>query len=713
MEIEAKYRIPDRATFDALKALADLAGFTLGRARRKNMYDVYLDTPQRDLLAAGYALRQRMTGHMITLTLKALGGVSGDVHRREEIEQPLPFHLPPQAWPEGPVTSWLRSRHLDLAALVILCEIQQTRHVRPVLEGERLVAEWSLDKTRLFRGAQRASIWELEIELAPGGTEDDLQRLTEALCATFPLEPEPRSKFERALALGVTLSPAERALCTRLAAGSGRYALRARLLLALDANQGIAAITAQQGVSRPFITRWRDAFIAQGIAAVFPPALLASSGFGEKGPAASGPPSDHAPLPVTSAQDGTAPPSGTAGAPVPAAPETRAASPGVDTSPEQAAPEPAPSAPAAPETRPASPGVDASPEQAAPEPAPSAPAAPPRRTSPGLTPTDSLGEAFRKTLRFHLERMLANEPGTRAGEDIEALHDMRVATRRMRAAFLVFGPYVDQAALKPILKGLRRTGRALGAVRDLDVFREKVQHYLDALPAARRGELDPLLETLSQQRAAARTSLLAYLDSPAYTGWVERFQRVLDQPLPEPPPLTDAGPRPYLVSHVIPALIFERWASVRAFGPWLGQPDAPLTRYHQLRIAAKALRYTLEFFSELLGKDMKLCLDRVKRLQDHLGDLQDAVVASGLLRDYLTWGTWSHTGRAPDILTAPVLAPGVAAYLTYRLQEAQTLVADFPTVWATITDASFGAALLTALQPLLSAEASCQASPEI
>ena len=54
-----------------------------------------------------------------------------------------------------------------------------------------------------------------------------------------------------------------------------------------------------------------------------------------------------------------------------------------------------------------------------------------------------MDEAARKTLLFHFERMLKHEPGTREGEDAEELHDMRVATRRMRAALRVFDGYID------------------------------------------------------------------------------------------------------------------------------------------------------------------------------------------------------------------------------------------------------------------------------
>ena len=68
-----------------------------------------------------------------------------------------------------------------------------------------------------------------------------------------------------------------------------------------------------------------------------------------------------------------------------------------------------------------------------------------------------------------------------------------------------------------------------------------------------------------------------------------------------------------------------------------------LIRLHQLRIASKGLRYSLEFLEEVLGPESKVLVKELKKLQDHLGNLQDAVVASNLLRDFLTWGTWGHS----------------------------------------------------------------------
>jgi CHAD domain-containing protein len=325
--------------------------------------------------------------------------------------------------------------------------------------------------------------------------------------------------------------------------------------------------------------------------------------------------------------------------------------------------------------------------------------------APGLEPDDPMAEAARKTLSFHFQRMLYHEPGTRLGEDIEELHDMRVATRRMRAAFQVFGDYLDLQELRPIYKGLRRTGRALGAVRDLDVFWEKTGVYLDTLPAEKRSGLDPLRAVWQAQRERAREEMLAYLDSDRYARFVERLGEFLDMPGAGALPvfLEDGEPRPHRLRHVVPVAAYRRLAAVRAYDEWVTGTDVPLERLHQLRIAAKGLRYTLEYFREVLGPEAESLIKEVKGLQDHLGDLQDAVVASNLLRDFLTWGTWGHAefvGKGIHLPAEPVLAPGVAAYLAARQIELQELVDTFPQAWERIQKPEFGQLVAGALAPL-------------
>jgi CHAD domain-containing protein len=264
----------------------------------------------------------------------------------------------------------------------------------------------------------------------------------------------------------------------------------------------------------------------------------------------------------------------------------------------------------------------------------------------------------------------------------------------MRAAFRVFGSYLDIGEMKPFIKGLRRTGRTLGAVRDLDVFWEKTQHYLDTLPEERQGGLDPLRAAWEAERERARERMLAYLDSSRYYEFKKRFGEFLQiQGAGALPTLSDDGePVPHLLRHVVPVAVYQRLAAVRAYDEWVTRPDVPLERLHQLRIVAKGLRYTVEYFREVLAPEAKAFINEVKRLQDHLGDLQDAVVASNLLRDFLTWGTWGHSEAEREgisLPTEPIVAPGVAAYMTSRQTELQHLVETFPQAWTRIQSPEF------------------------
>ena len=304
---------------------------------------------------------------------------------------------------------------------------------------------------------------------------------------------------------------------------------------------------------------------------------------------------------------------------------------------------------------------------------------------------DAMSEAGRKTLLFHFQKMVEHEAGTRAGQDIEELHDMRVATRRMRAALLVFEAYLDKETLKPFGKSLRRLGRALGAVRDLDVFHVKAQQYIDRLPDEQRGELEPLLAAWQTEYDAAREELVEYLGGVGYQQFKETFGAFLQTPGAGAAPIVSRqdAPVPYRVRHVLPAILFEGWARVRAYDEWITGANVPLARYHQLRIASKGTRYTLEFFEETLGADAGGLIEQMKALQDHLGNLQDSVVACSILRDFLTWGIWRRDLQKVRAKREVIIAPGVAAYLAARQGEIQELVKAFPPIWSVISSPEF------------------------
>ena len=339
-------------------------------------------------------------------------------------------------------------------------------------------------------------------------------------------------------------------------------------------------------------------------------------------------------------------------------------------------------------------------------PTPEAPAIPP------MLPDEAMSEAGRKAMYTHFLKMLANEAGTRLGEDIEFLHDMRVSTRRMRAAYRIFADYYDQKVQAPFNKGLRRTGAMLGAVRDLDVLLEKAEAWaappVNAAPSAevpppakessgpgdQEGRsLEPLLADWRTQREVARRQMIEYLDSPTYRRFVADFQAFLTTPGAGALPVEAGAPTPYQVRHVVPRLIFTRYEAVRAYEPIIG--GAPLTTYHALRIDFKRLRYALEFFREVLGPETPGLIRATVAMQDLLGALQDAYVAEGLISEFLA----AQKAKRKKRYAGGELAE-VEAYLESQRATQQELVIGFPALWTEIVGPEFRRTLALAVAAL-------------
>jgi len=294
----------------------------------------------------------------------------------------------------------------------------------------------------------------------------------------------------------------------------------------------------------------------------------------------------------------------------------------------------------------------------------------------GISPKDSLAEAGRNVMLYHFAQVLRHEDETRLGENIEALHDMRVATRRLRAAFEVFAKAFEPDALKPYLKGLRATGGALGSVRDLDVFMEKAQRYLSTQPEEKRGGLDPLLSRWKEQRDAARTRMLEHLNSWEYASFKQKFNLFLHTPGMGVRQKPSDQPAPDKVNQLVPVLIYSRIAAARAYAPYLA--DAPIERLHALRIEFKKLRYTVEYFSEVLGKRSIEVINDLKLLQDHLGDLNDTLVASQILGEFING--WEASQQNLPIQERQNIEE-VVNYLAARYAEQHALLVTFQAAW--------------------------------
>ncbi|OQY30884.1 MAG: hypothetical protein B6I38_06680 [Anaerolineaceae bacterium 4572_5.1] len=314
----------------------------------------------------------------------------------------------------------------------------------------------------------------------------------------------------------------------------------------------------------------------------------------------------------------------------------------------------------------------------------------------GILVDDLVAEAGRKILSLQFARMIGHEPGTRLGADAEELHDMRVATRRMRVAFEVFEPFFKKKAIKPYIKGLRGAARALGGVRDLDVFLDELNDYLASVPENERPEYKILLSQWREEHNKARLKMLRFLDSDRYQIFTQQFVQFLNTP--------DEGSRrletvqPNQVREFAPKIIYERLAAVQSHERVLG--NAAIKELHTLRIRLKKLRYTVEFFGDVLTSESKEIIRSIKILQDHLGKLNDADAACQMVNEFIA-------ASEKEQSTLPVHERAnpepMFMYLAKKENERQRLLATFPQLWQTIMGKEFSEKLAEAISALQTA----------
>ncbi|MGH2485119.1 MAG: CHAD domain-containing protein, partial [Ktedonobacterales bacterium] len=180
-------------------------------------------------------------------------------------------------------------------------------------------------------------------------------------------------------------------------------------------------------------------------------------------------------------------------------------------------------------------------------------------------------------------------------------------------------------------------------------------------------DLDPLMRTLLKRRHSARRALLKKLDGP----YVRRLLADLEAFTMETHPATERQPR-MLTRHFAGSAIWQRYERVRGFET-LGRNMPPAT-LHRLRITCKRLRYTLEFFAPELGKGTQPLLGALTRAQDHLGALQDTVVALATVSDL--------TRERPT-------NAGLGEYCHALMEDRNRLQASFEPIWNDLCDPSF------------------------
>jgi CHAD domain-containing protein len=265
-------------------------------------------------------------------------------------------------------------------------------------------------------------------------------------------------------------------------------------------------------------------------------------------------------------------------------------------------------------------------------------------------------------------RLVKQEKGVLQDQDPEHLHQMRVATRRLRTALQVFGSavHLPKPARERQVQALTRT---LGQLRDLDVQIASLQdHYRPTLPAHEQKCIDRAIAKLHKQRGKVFATVQATLTGPtyhnlktAYDGWLKQPAYSALAQLPLRAVLAD------LLSPLLAKLLLNPGWLVAA----ADHSSESGIALHELRKVCKQARYQAEFFTDCYGSAFQNWLEELKQIQENLGVVQDTHVLLELLVE-----------KGVDLAELPQLQEAVD-------QQRQEALADWDETRARYTDAAF------------------------
>jgi CHAD domain-containing protein len=249
----------------------------------------------------------------------------------------------------------------------------------------------------------------------------------------------------------------------------------------------------------------------------------------------------------------------------------------------------------------------------------------PEVVQPEAGPAASVSTLLRHDLAAGTLRLFRHEAGVRVGEDPEAVHQARVATRRIRSTLRTFSKLLDPEWTDRLRDDLKWLANLLGQVRDTDVLLERFSRHLDELPGADARAGRRLLGRLADERDQARRRLLGAMGQEKYAVLLDDLVAAAAAPMLLP---GADGP----AAEVMPALVAKPWKRLRKEVRKAG--DEPLDeQLHRIRIRAKRARYAAEAVEPVIGKLAGDFADALADLQDVLGDHQDAVVGEDWLRE--------------------------------------------------------------------------------
>ena len=261
--------------------------------------------------------------------------------------------------------------------------------------------------------------------------------------------------------------------------------------------------------------------------------------------------------------------------------------------------------------------------------------APPRRVT--LSPGETLADAARKAIAFGADALVRHQNAAESG-DAEALHQLRVATRRLRASIELFSSVIYASQIKFYRRDIPWIAHQAGACRECDVTSALITARAAKIDPDLNAAIAPMIAALDQRRKSEHAKLHELLASKRYRNLLAKLSRPAFKKLGADRRLGMVAAQ--LVRHATrgAARLGEKLAS-----------DAPAPVFHKLRVRIKRLRYELEMIAPLGAKRHKKTIARLEELQELLGMYNDTIVATAWLLSF------AETAGAPP---RTVLAAG-------------------------------------------------------
>ena len=227
---------------------------------------------------------------------------------------------------------------------------------------------------------------------------------------------------------------------------------------------------------------------------------------------------------------------------------------------------------------------------------------------------NELNKLLYQILKTHIRDLIKNVAAVRSAHDPEAIHDLRVTTRRLCEAIKIFNKVIPIES-KDIQKKLKNLFHVLGKKRDLDVFSAFIRAKVDKLPVR-----------LNHRTDEAQKHIISVIHSRSYANFVILLEKLANEKMIKN---KDILKQTLLRFQRVLKKIQKLASSIDS--------DANDKTLHKLRIAIKKLRYLCEFFEPFFNKNIctfSSLINQLKGIQDILGDHQDAITGLSMLSDY-------------------------------------------------------------------------------